>query len=74
MNTQIETFKQNLYDAINTSQLPAGVVKLVIQNILHDISDIYKQMLQQQAGAAQESSESEQEAEETEQVEVQDPE
>ena len=49
MNTQIETFKQSLYDIINNSQLPVGVVKLILQNTLNDITNLYNQFLQQQA-------------------------
>lgn len=49
MNTQIETFKQSLYDTINNSQLPVGVVKLILQNTLNNITDLYNQFLQQQA-------------------------
>lgn len=49
MNIQIETFKQSLYNTINNSQLPIGVVKLILQNTLNDITDLYNQFLQQQA-------------------------
>lgn len=49
MNIQIETFKQSLYNTINNSQLPIGVVKLILQNTLNNITDLYNQFLQQQA-------------------------
>ena len=49
MNIQIETFKQNLYNVINASQLPIGIVKLIMQNTLLNINDLYNQMLIQQS-------------------------
>ena len=45
MNLQIENFKTNLYQIINEANLPVGVIKLVLENVYNQISQLYMEQL-----------------------------
>ena len=45
MNLQIENFNTNLYQVINEANLPVGVIKLVLENVYNQISQLYIEQL-----------------------------
>lgn len=48
MNLQIEQFKQNLQNLIVQSQLPVGVVSLILYQIENEINKLYLEQVQKE--------------------------
>lgn len=46
MNLQILIFKQQITDLISKSNLPIGVVQLILKDILNDINILYQNQIQ----------------------------
>lgn len=51
----MEQFKQQLLQLANSSQLPLEAIYYVVKDFYRDVDDAYKQALQQQVRAAQET-------------------
>lgn len=48
MNLQIEQFKQNLQNLIGQSQLPVGIVSLILYQIKNEIDKLYLEQVQKE--------------------------
>lgn len=48
INLQMEIFNQELQNLINKTQLPVGVIRLLLKDILSDINILYNNQLQKQ--------------------------
>ena len=68
INTQIENTRQELVNHINNSQLPIGVVSLIIKDIYREVQALYQDTLKQEQ-QQQTSQKAEVEAENTETIE-----
>ena len=53
INYNIEAFRQNMYDMINQSQLPLGVLHFIMKDIYTDITTAYQNAIQQEIQQAQ---------------------
>lgn len=42
MNLKLEIFKTELYNLINQIELPIGVIKLLLQDVLTDVNVLYE--------------------------------
>ena len=65
VNYSIESFRQNVYDLINRSQMPIGIAYFVFKDVFADITAAYQAAVQQEAqeAAAAEETPSEENAE-----------
>lgn len=54
MNILIELFKKSVIDLINNSQLPVGVVELVLKDILNEVIELKKKSLEEELKQQQE--------------------
>jgi TRAP-type C4-dicarboxylate transport system substrate-binding protein len=52
VNYSIESFRQNVYELINQSQMPIGVAYFVFKDVFADISAAYQAAVQQEAQEA----------------------
>lgn len=68
INIQIENTRQELINHINNSQLPIGVVSLIIKDIYREVQALYQDTLKQEQ-QQQTSQKAEVEAENTETIE-----
>ena len=48
INLQMEIFNQELQNLINKTQLPVGIIRLLLKDILSDINILYNNQLQKQ--------------------------
>ena len=48
MNLKLEIFKTELYNLINQIELPIGVIKLLLQDVLTDVNVLYENQLKKQ--------------------------
>lgn len=48
MNLKLEVFKNELYNLINQIQLPIGIIKLLLQDVLSDVNILYENQLKKQ--------------------------
>lgn len=49
INTNINLFKNNIAEIINTSQLPVSIVYFVLKDVLNEVSEVYKNTLEKEA-------------------------
>jgi TRAP-type C4-dicarboxylate transport system substrate-binding protein len=49
VNYSIESFRQNVYDLINKSQMPIGIAYYVFKDVFADIAAAYQSAIQQEA-------------------------
>jgi TRAP-type C4-dicarboxylate transport system substrate-binding protein len=49
VNYSIESFRQNVYDLINKSQMPIGIAYFVCKDVFADIAAAYQSAVQQEA-------------------------
>lgn len=49
VNYSIESFRQNVYDLINKSQMPIGIAYFVFKDVFADITAAYQSAVQQEA-------------------------
>lgn len=52
VNYSIESFRQNVYELINKSQMPIGIAYFVFKDIFADIAAAYQSAVQQEAQEA----------------------
>lgn len=57
MNLQIEQFKQDLQSLIGQSQLPVGVVSLILHQMIDEIDKMYFEQLQKEISELKEEEE-----------------
>ena len=57
INYSIESFRKDIYDAINNSQLPMGAIYFVVKDIFNEITGAYQNAVMQEAQAMQKAAE-----------------
>jgi hypothetical protein len=51
INYSIESFRKDIYDAVNNSQLPIGTIYFVVKDIFNEITGAYQNAVMQEAQA-----------------------